>query len=388
MEIEELYYIILLSKKYGKVEMPYDIDRVWNNIKKYYYMENNIYIDDNDILFAWLKEKARYPLLDSLVLQVFDKFVNDENILNKVDPFFISNILQLRDIIASYGKMIKHDYKEISNLSKMKKNTVIDTVSDILLEIDPTGEWKEIYEEIMDGHIVYVDTLNEEEKKSFEDLLGIRLSKDDDGACVFLNDSKKAYVFLTYTGTISDVVTTVHEVVHYISRYKNDWHEEAPILREFSSTFFELYAMEYLKKIGYDETELKMINKSRISEMTRLLDDALIISDYLITFMKNGKIDEYTHVLDDCKADRCIDLLINNPYLLNDYYPYLFGDYLANKAMKMISSDKQMMSIIKYVTDNLAKMKAINVFDLVGCGDANFVEYDDSLFPKKKKRIK
>ena len=37
MTLDELYYIVLLCDKYGEEETPYDMDRVWNNISKYYY---------------------------------------------------------------------------------------------------------------------------------------------------------------------------------------------------------------------------------------------------------------------------------------------------------------------------------------------------------------
>ena len=138
MALDELYYIVLLCNKYGEKETPYDMDMVWNNISKYYYLENNVNIDDKTILYEWLKNRARYPLLDSLVLEVLNKFINEENEINKVDSFFISNILEMRKIIIDYGKKISDNSSNDIKLSKMDRNEVIGIVSDIFSEIDPT----------------------------------------------------------------------------------------------------------------------------------------------------------------------------------------------------------------------------------------------------------
>lgn len=393
MALDELYYIVLLCNKYGEKETPYDMDMVWNNISKYYYLENNVNIDDKTILYEWLKNRARYPLLDSLVLEVLNKFINEENEINKVDSFFISNILEMRKIIIDYGKKISDNSSNDIKLSKMDRNEVIGIVSDIFSEIDPTFEWLEIYKKVANEHIIYMDSLNYQQRMILEKLLGIDLSMGDNNLGVFLNDKKCGYVLLTYTGTISDVATTVHEITHYISRYKNDWREEEPILREFSAIFFELYALNYLKRMGYDEKELKMINQDRFSNMTRLLDDALIIIDYLIMLIEHGEIkEEYDLVLDKyTRADECINDLVFNPYLLNDYYPYLIGNYLAMHGIEKTKDDKYLLSMIKYVTDNISKMEVEDIFDIVGCGNPNFIKYDTNLFkeePKKRKRIK
>ena len=130
MTLDELYFIILLHDDIGK-DIPYDMDEVWNNVAKYYYTCKQVYEDNRDILFAWIKEKARYPLLDILMLQVYDKFVNDNSDLNKTDPFFISNTNEMYNIMTSYGKGI-HKENRNEPLSKMNHSEVIQLVKEIL----------------------------------------------------------------------------------------------------------------------------------------------------------------------------------------------------------------------------------------------------------------
>ena len=374
----------VLCKKY---EVPYDMDTIWNDIREYYYKKYKAHIDSRWDLYAWLKNEARYDLLDDLMLQVFDKFVNEDNTLNKADLFFIANIDAMKKIMLEHGKNIgKGKTNENVSLSKLDYYQTNGIVEDILCEIDPTKEWLDIYHMIEDS-IIYVNLLDDSRKKSLEEMLGISLAEGDINTCVFLQN--KGYIFLTYTGTISDVPTTIHEVIHYISRYKNNFAEEEPTLREFSSIFYELYALNYLKKLGYSELEVTKINQDRLSEMTKLLPDASCLMDYLIMLMKHGKIKEKYDAADDkyLRADKCINDLVINPYLLNDYYPYLIGNYLAINAISRMKNDKLLLSMIKYITDNLPKMEAYDIFSVLNCNN-DLVEKDSNAFKSKIKKKK
>lgn len=392
MQLYELYYIVLLCKKYGEEEAPYDMDIVWNNISKYYYLEKNIYQDNHDVLFKWIKDRCRYELLDMMMLQVFNKFVNDDNGLNKTDPFFISNIFEMQKIIYEYGNQISKD-REASiqvELSKMSSNMVIETVKEILTEIDPSLEWLHIYEKaISENKIIYIDLLDDSKRLLLEEMFGVDLKKDDINSCVFLNNKGIGNILLTYTGTISDVVVTMHEIVHYISRYKNEWQEEVPILREFSAIFYELYASKYLLRMNYSVEEIRKINHDRITDMAKLLDDANNLIKYLVMLMEHGKIEEeYDEEKNYSKVDKCISDLIDNPYLLNDYYPYLIGNYLATKGIKKCENDRLLFSMMKYITDNLVNIDAYDVFNVLECGNPNLVRRDDTLFETSKKKTK
>lgn len=387
-KLYELYYIVLMSVLCKEYEAPYDMDIIWNDISEYYYKKNKVHVDDRWDLYTWLKNEARYDLLDDLMLQVFDKFANEGNTLNKADPFFITNIHTMKDIMLEQGKNINKNKKQDNvSLSRLNHQQVNSIVKDILREIDDEEEWLNIYESMEIENIVYIDLLDNSQKKSLEEMLGISLAKDDINTCVFLQN--KGYIFLTYTGTISDVVTTMHEVIHYISRYKNNFVEEEPTLREFSSIFYELYALDYLKKIGYSEQEINKINQDRLSDMTKLLNDASYLMDYLIMIMKYGKIKEKYDTFQNkyLRADKCINNLVINPYLLNDYYPYLIGNYLAVNAISRMKNDKLLLSMIKYITDNLPKIEAYDVFSVLNCNN-DLVRKDANLFKSKVKKKK
>ena len=393
MDLSELYYIVLYSNKYGEEETLCDIDMVYEEIGKRYYEENNVYVNDSDVLFNWLKEKAKYLLLDDMMLHMFNGLIKNDEEDNEIklryaDPFFVSNILELRNIMLKYGKTINENKEEIK-LSKMKDYQVANMVRDILSEVDPSLEWLNIYEEMInENRILYVNLLTDKQREILEGKLGVDLNHEDGNFFIYLKATNEAYVLLNYTGTIADVATTIHEVIHYISRYKNNFEEEEPILREFCSTFFELYAYNYLEKMGYDKKEISMINKDRTNNVVRYLDDVLIICDYLIMFMMNAKVSkEYDAVINnDERVDRCTNTLIENPYLLSCYYPYFFGNYLATKGIEQMENDKFLLSVVKYITDKLPGMDAYTVFNLMGCGNANLVSYDENLFPEEPKK--
>ena len=162
-----------------------------------------------------------------------------------------------------------------------------------------------------------------------------------------------------------------------------------PILRDFSAIFYELYASKYLLRMNYSVEEIRKINYDRITDMVKLLDDANNLIKYLVMLMEHGKIEEeYDEEKKYSKVDKCISDLIDNPYLLNDYYPYLIGNYLATKGIKKCENDRLLFSMMKYITDNLVNIDAYDVFNVLECGNPNLVRRDDTLFETSKKKTK
>ena len=112
LELYELYYLILVDNIHNDNLIPYDMKSIWDEIKKRYYKENNMLLDidsDNDIkvLFAWLKDKSRYKLLDYLMLKMVDRFINIESsTIDNRDTFFLNNLSMIYDVLNIQTKRI------------------------------------------------------------------------------------------------------------------------------------------------------------------------------------------------------------------------------------------------------------------------------------------
>ena len=401
MKLYELYYIVYVYSIYEDDDIvPYDMEYVWHKINDYYYQENDILLDinkedDRSILFNWMKEKCRYQLLDELMVHMFNRFINiEDNGVDNRDEFFINNIDMMEKIMGTGNYDMKMDDKNISELSKDK---VITLVKEILLEIDPSSEWLRIYEEAIDKNkIIY---LNELDKKGIIDLkkeLVVDSLKYIDNSCLTLKNGEK-YIFLNYKGDISDISTTIHEFTHYVSKYNHN-EKESPILREFPAIFFELYALEYLKEIGYDETDIILVNQHRIADTYMAIMESRLFIYYLKTIMNNGVINEeidrelirdkyylFNDVRKNC--DNCIRDLIINPYAFFEIYPYVIGNYLADNAIIKLKDDRQLLGFIKYMNDNLYRINPYDVFNILGCGDVDLVNTNEEK-QKVKKRNK
>lgn len=401
MKLYELYYIVYVYSMYEDDDIvPYDMEYVWHKINNYYYQENDILLDinkedDRSILFNWMKEKCRYQLLDELMVHMFNRFINiEDNGVDNRDEFFINNIDMMEKIMSTGSDTIKIDNNSLLELSK---NKTITLVKEILLEIDPSCEWLRIYEEAINNNkIIY---LNELDRKGIIDLkkeLGIDSLKYIDNSCLTLENGEK-YIFLNYKGDISDISTTIHEFTHYVNKYNHN-EKETPILREFPAIFFELYALEYLKEIGYDETDIKLVNQHRIADTYMATIESRIFVYYLKMIMDNGMITEeidmelirdknYLNSNYKKNCDNCIRNLIINPYVFFEIYPYIIGNYLASKGIEKLKSDRQILAIIKYMNDNLYRIDPFDVFNILGCGDVDLVNTNEEK-QKVKKRNK
>ena len=212
-------------------------------------------------------------------------------------------------------------------LSKLSSNEVHQIIIDLLLEIDPNEEWLNIYLKARStAHIIYTNELNDEGIKKLEQILGLTGLKTLDNVCLNI-DTNESFVFLNYEGNISDVVFTMHELIHYINARCDDIPNVNPMTREFPSIFYELYALNYLYKLGYSKEELR---SKRIYESYQ----SLTMTERLGTDNIN-------------------------------YTPYVIGDYLARCGIEQTNYDKLLLPMIKYMTENLSKTNIEEIYYLL-----------------------
>lgn len=435
LKLYELYYIVTAYMLHDDVDLPCDLSLIWPIINSFYAKENGVSLDitketNQNKLYNWLANKSRYQLLDELMLHMYRALTTNEDNskIDNTDFFFVNNLYAMEHVMESYHDEIapilyNTDHKKISTVSKKE---TISIVKDILTEIDPNEEWLSMYEDLLKkNHIIYLNELSTEEKNKLINKLGIKSLKEIENACLYIDNKEPYYIFLNYTNTISDIPTTIHEVIHYIVKKTNFGSRELPILREFSSILFELYSLDYLKRLGYGNSELKTINHARLMDSFNMYDDIKDIMYYLIMLIENGKITEKQDLKitnkklnrikrifnrEEMKAflcenpnefdaktrcnqrcDNVIHNLIINPYILFDSYPYIIGSYLADMGMKKIATSHTTLSLMKYITEKISKLDAYDIFSILESPITNIIPTiysDTNNLNKRKARIK
>ena len=362
----ELLYII--ENDFFGVEntkyFMYDVDDIWREVAKRYENENKDIItgEDRVRLYQKLYESEKYNLLNILIKKVIDE--------NKEDSYFYDNFSSL------YKKMFEeymYEEETLANLNSfalipMDKKEVENTVIDILDEIDPCEEWSSIYKELIKSDkIFYINELDRNQHETLKQILGV---DSIDGGTTICNFSTGEIIcmFLDYNGTISDLYLTIHEVIHYINRYL-DKGMVSPILKEFPSLFYELYTLEYLKKKGYSKSAIDYLRSFRSNEISNAYDLIRDIMYYINIYMRDGIIseendigNEFNQTKNDTRIYYVLDELVKNPSALSSAYPYIIGGYLANKAINMDDTTK---SMIKYINENLSKIRVEDVFNIL-----------------------
>lgn len=429
LKLSELYYLVSVNAIHEGDIVPYNIDLVWQRINSYYKKEIGLSLDitkesQRDTLYKWLQSKTRYDLLDELIMHVYHRFLIVENDIDNTDLFFINNIKSMVKLMDIYQNKIEMELFSEENICipAISKKETIQIVKDILEEIDPNRDWLSIYEDILlKNRIVYLNELSAEETEALKKRFEVDSIKEITNSCLYTNKIEPC-LFLDYTGTIADIPNTIHEIVHYIIR-ENNQELELPTLKEYPSIFFEMYAVDYLKKLGYQDAELKALNSSRALDIFLAYEDIKDVLYYLMLIIEKGHITErndrrkYNAFLKELKRtlskqdilhitkedsnffnanikcqEKCDKVnynLMTNPLLLFQRYPYLIGAYLSEQSMSKLKKSKTTLAMIKYITEKLSNLDAYDIFSILDCNikelvPTNYTEDSD----KHKRRVR
>ena len=401
----ELYYGMKLDKlkiknNYDMIE--YSMDQIWYEAKKRYLKE--VGIDDiksisNDIVYNYFKDTCKYELLNMLIGKIDYNFRNKEEILfyelDNRNEFFINNIDAMIKIILDeyiYEDDIINKDNYHGRLSKIDKKESIMMVKDILYEIEPMGEWVNIYQELIDNNkIKYLNELSKKELDKIKNEYGI--NKLDSGVVYQKDDNKILDMFLKYEGNIKDIYTTIHEIIHYINRVKDNGRLNQ-IIQEMPSIFYEFYTLDYLKRLGYKEKEVNLIRKERAKYIKNACEEISDIGYYLYLYNRDGVINKdndittiYNYYTDSYERVLITsEDIIMYPYMIFIAYPYIIGTYLANKAIKKSKDDELILPIMKYITENISRMDIDRIFSIFDSDIDLYKDKDEKIKIKKKMR--
>ena len=431
----ELYTIIELSKiiykSQEKIELSRKETEIYEEINNLYLKENNkSYNKINDKsrnkLYEWAKEKSRNDLLNELIKIQINRLNEKEELCGVIfdnrDIFLGNNLYSLICILQkNLSPLSSHLDTNQQKLTKISPEERENNIKEILSEIDPTLDWLQIYYQAKTNNkIIYLNELTEFEKKQLFNKLELESFMPNDNAC--LNDQNgEPLILLKLTNNLKDIPTIIHELSHYITKIKNPTMKTQSTLKEFSSIFYELYSLDFLKRKGYKESDIIAINNMRTKNTKELLIRNELIFKYIKMYLKNSNITEEDDIKRDQllkkilklriseedkeelekgipsfwnskiyvhkECDSCIEDLLLQPYCMYKDYPYLIGYYLATNGMKALKKDPNLLYKIKYYTDNSSLIDPLEIFIKVGCDIETLKSGKNYTSPIKKKTI-
>ncbi len=398
----ELYALLLAREFLDEEHWPESLsklseDVIYKYINEYYCTINGEYLDignDKETLFNFEKEQSRYEMLCDNIKKVLANICDYDG--STVDLFVLRNLIPIYDsVYNSISEYVDKFSCHESELSKLSKEEVIEIVKEILTEVDPSLEWVELYNDILDSNVVYVNELNQEKKDLLCGLLGVDVSSINS----HIRSEAGDFLLLNYNGNTSDVVNTIHEFIHYVNR--RNCKKRIDIFCEFPSIFYEFYALNYLRRKSYSNDEIENIKLDRVLDLHYCILESFLMIHYVKMFIENYDInheldisyfpllfpgEEYpydemgTYVKDFC--DECTMDFVKKEYDLKSVTSYIVGSYLTLNAINNLSST--LLDEIRAYTNNSSDCNLYDFFVDLGI---NPDEIDLKKDDKKRKRV-
>ena len=299
-----------------------DEDMVYSYLAMLYSDSVDSYLD----LIAKPFESIRDELFAVVNNDYRDKAYN--YYLRDVKDYMIDMDRDYFKVISYIFDNIKYTYKENNfdekNITPINRDTLNYLVKRVLVRIDPTFLWLNLYEKgIKDGSIIYVDSMNELEEYGVDD------SSLDDGVMYVLRD-----------GNLNDVVVTIHEFVHYVSK-KCDSFNDA--LDEYPSLLFEDFTYDFLVNHGYSKDEIDYFKNNRYNFLASMYNSYVPLYKLMALQEKlpDCEIGDF-HTIFSGEVERTdkiinseLKFLISKPYALIDGSRYLVADLFRREYLKV-----------------------------------------------------
>lgn len=394
MNSKEVYSELLLNEKYNLklIYQDFNISELYDRARELYKIETgNENISDKE-LEKWLHDKCCYEVLSDLLWLMITKLKDSDNYK---DEFMFYNFPVIMDMMKDFliDCQVDEQY-DIKNLTKLTEEEISSYICEILKEVDPSLEWLNIYLKAKkEGKIININNYSKEELEK----LRIKLKLDkipSDSNCVVIDD-ENYYLFLKLNNTSHDVISIIHELIHFIIvEYNIDL---PPILSEFFSIFYEIYTIFYLQKQGFDINELFTIyQKIRIIDLSLISLTFTPLYNYLEVLVKKRKISinedikYYEKLLETLKrlnqfpnnyskiqpidlafkkCDKYINFLLDDEFY--NLYPYVVGSILAFEAMKKCNKD--LLNKIRSFINPTSIIDPYEVFSVSGCVEDDLV---------------
>lgn len=402
MTLDQIYleYVTLMN-----------LDEIDNNEKRrlvsmmeeYYFKECGKHVDiDNEEevnkLIDYVASKCRYSILSYLVSEHIKTLYVDDN--GNENLFIKENIIPI--IYNIYDELLEKikgmKPVDLSNYEVLSKGKVNEKIIDVLEKIDPSLDCLFRFANLLDSlngeGILYLDELSLSMQKQILSLKNSSSIVDEGRVFTICLTEGKRFLVVDYKGDMHDVTSTIHELGHYLFPKSNI---DLPLMREFSSIFYELYALNFLMnkkddKLLMDNNRVNnLMNQASMSLSIRICIKMLLenndkitrdvfeekIKDEIdnhklkISFNVNNEIIEINnnnlHKYLDILCDYIILLLLNfkkGDLSIALFNQYIVGTYLAICAMENKNMDDILAKMLE-CSYNMSKMNFYDIFTLV-----------------------
>ena len=392
----------ILSDKYTLNDDEYSsltIHFSLKKVKKDFDYSSLLQIPDFGYLFSLLLDSNQYQELRLLLnqqesvdtyLEEFKKRHVFDIMNQEVDIFYhhfgITDFELINDALEYARNNIKLYERDLSGFQQVSRDLMIDLTLKFLDTIDDTHALSKEFQE----------TLNEKktvlwypwEKEQVE-----KFYKQQNYDYKNINESYYSPYYdrinIPLTGTVQDVIGTVHEFMHRHSLHKSSTRKSG-LLKEIICIYFETKAAYWLVEQGYKEEECfeGLTHRQAIDPWNNIGSGTTLVFDLVKRKQQYGTLtvdnfadeeslglhllmywmlnhpgerlnpeqkgcilsnEEFTAAINE-KAMNNVNVLLNaNPVKVTNYLSYTLGTYLADKS---ISSD--MDARMMFVADNLS----------------------------------
>lgn len=295
------------------------------------------------------KEYHVFDMLNQLIKETISLVpVLDYNIIFSALDFTRKNF-EKTDMVLIDNRLNKSG----NNKKRIDKKQILELVNEYFKYIDASGDLSKFFINILNNKEIIM-WYPEEREKIINVLLKKGFKNDDiDSALYFRkevdNEGKIINLInIPLTGTMSDVVSLIHEVIHYYSysfefdRKKSEL--DVNVLSEIIPIYFEVRASEWLEAKGYSQDEvLKTINFRIYNDfLNNSFSGVETILNLVQKQKEKGKI-TIENIMTDEEAIR-IEMFNNIDFILSN-----FNDINMNKFPKVDISKVKIKQACKYV---------------------------------------
>ena len=370
---DDFSYTEVLKMQYFEEFLEYFVKN-----KKFY--ELRLLFDNCDDMKSFknkYKSSKSFDILNELIDRLSDEFI-------------INNFLVIEEAFSGAKRNVDFSTiasKDIRSGAYVDRYTVIKLALNILNSLDPSGKFSRSFENaVRDWKVVMWEPLERERICKYYEELGYDPSNGIESCFFQILSRDDGFINLPLTNTIEDVISLIHEFVHYYSLIGvKEYEHHADYLSELVCIYFETRACDWLIEHGYPEDEVfKLLNyrnandgfnntvagvESLISlrskknsfgeiDFSNVLDEdelehKVVWNEFMWNLTNNDKL--YSTLEDDIKNNyvlQCIDSLLNMFYkderaLL---ISYTLGTYYATRY-RSDDMDSRMMFVANNLTN-------------------------------------
>ena len=341
------------------------------------YQELKLLLDQQESVDTYLEEFKKRHVFD-IMNQEVDNFYNH---------FGITDFELIDDALAYAQHDIRLYERDLSGFQQVSRDLVIDLTLKFFDTIDDTHALSKEFQETLDEKKTVLWYPSEKEQvEEFYKQQNYNYNNDIDEAYYSPYYDR---INIPLTGTIHDVICTVHEFMHHHSLHKCSTLNNG-LLKEVICIYFEMKAAHWLVEQGFKEEECfeDLVHRQAVDFWNNAFSGTALVFDLIKRKQQYGTLtvdnfadekslgvqllmylvlnhpekignieqtgwplsnEERAAAINELAMNNVNELLNTNPVKVTNYLSYALGTYLADKS---ISSD--MDARMMFVADNLS----------------------------------